>query len=194
MSVGARGLALDWADHSTPEELLHQLLDSGAVAIFVQPELLPTLEKAIELAPPDQRIPANRIILLCDYAKKPAGTPYKAIQELWHKQAVPRQLTGVEDKDTAYLCYSSGTTGKAKGVETSHHNITSQVQAVNTSYEKLGEHDRILGVLPFGHIYGLTLLCHQPMTTGTPVIVLPKFDVEAVFKAIHTVSQIGRPR
>jgi acyl-CoA synthetase (AMP-forming)/AMP-acid ligase II len=174
---------------STPEELLHQLTDSGAAAVFVQPEMIATLEKALAL-PGAYKIPQpeKRIILLCPYEKKPEGTPYKCLQELWDKQAIPKQLIGEEEKRTAYLCYSSGTTGRAKGVETSHHNITSQLQAVNMAYQKLGEYDRILGVLPFGHIYGLTLLVHQPLTTGTPVIILPKFDVEEVFKAIQNVS------
>jgi long-subunit acyl-CoA synthetase (AMP-forming) len=168
--------------------LLHQLVDSTTQAIFVQPELVPTLEKALSMAPKDYKIDPRRIILLCDYADKPKGTRYVAMQELWEKQKKPRQISATAEKETAYLCYSSGTTGRAKGVETSHHNMTSQVQAVNMSYEKLGVNDRILGVLPMGHIYGLTLLCHQPLTTGTPVIILPKFDVEQVFKAIEKVG------
>ena len=157
--------------------------------------MVATLEKALAL-PGAYKLeqPERCIILLCPFEKKPQGTPYKCMQELWDKQAVPKQLIGQEEKRTAYLCYSSGTTGKAKGVETSHHNITSQIQAVNTAYTKLGEYDRILGVLPFGHIYGLTLLVHQPLTTGTPVIVLPKFDIEEVFKAIQNVSNTRRPR
>ncbi|KAK1925864.1 AMP binding protein [Papiliotrema laurentii] len=169
----------------TPEEVLYQLMDSGAKAIMVQPDLVPVLEKALALAPPEYTLPESRILLLCQYDDKPAGTPYKCLQEIWDKQRVPRQLQGMEEKETAYLCYSSGTTGRAKGVETSHHNITSQIQAVNMSYEPLGVNDRVLGILPFGHIYGLTLLCHQPMTRGSPVVVLPKFDVETVLRTIQ---------
>lgn len=172
---------------SSPEELLHQLTDSTAKAIFVQPELIPTLEKALAIDPKKCPIDPKRIILLCDFEQKPADTPYSSIQEIWSKQKIPKQATGSAEKETAYLCYSSGTTGRAKGVETSHHNITSQIQAINKSYEPLGINDRILGILPFGHIYGLTFLCHQPLTTGTPVIVLPKFDLEQVFKTIQNV-------
>ena len=177
-------------ENSTDTELLYQLTDSGAKVIFIQPELVPTLEKALAIAPPDYKIDPERIILMCEYDAKPANIPYRCMTELWRKQAVPKQLSGDHEKDTAYLCYSSGTTGKAKGVMTSHHNMTSEIQALNVIYEPLSHEkkDVILGILPFGHIYGLTTLIHQPMTRSVPVVVLPRFEETAVLKAIQDVS------
>jgi long-subunit acyl-CoA synthetase (AMP-forming) len=172
---------------STPTELLYQLKDSGAKLIFVSPALLPTLLKALELGAPSYTIPQYRIILMCQPSEKPADTPYSCIQDLWNKAGRPKEMQSDEERDTAYLCYSSGTTGRAKGVETSHHNMTSQVQAIRNAHHTMRASDAILGVLPFGHIYGLTFLLHHPLTVHAPVIVLPRFDVDNVLKAIEKV-------
>lgn len=178
---------------STATELLHQMKDSEAKFCFVQPSLVPVLEEALRLGAPDYTLQQNRIVLLCQYADKPEGSPYRTYQELWDRQAKSRALSQRgADKQTAYLCYSSGTTGKAKGVETSHHNMCSQLQTLGVAYEQLSpiNKDVILGILPFSHIYGLTLLVHHPLTRSVPVIVLPKFDEKQVFEAIANVSTI----
>ena len=158
---------------------------------MVQPELVPVVEKALELLTPEarDRLPPRRILLLCDVKDKPADSPYDSMFERWQKQGVPRQIRSDEEKETAYLCYSSGTTGKAKGVMTSHHNMECQVQALYACFEPTNaETDKILAVLPFSHIYGLTLTLHFPLVRGVPVVLLPKFDPVNVFKAIQKVS------
>ena len=43
----------------------------------------------------------------------------------------------------------------------------------------------MLGVLPFGHIYGLTVAIHQPLVVGVPVVVLPRFEGLSALKAIQ---------
>lgn len=142
---------------------------------------------------PNYRLASNRIVLLCQFADKPEGSPYRTYQELWEKQAKPKFSQGAGDeKRTAYLCYSSGTTGKAKGVETSHHNLCSQLQTLGLAYEQLSpaNKDVILGILPFSHIYGLTLLVHHPMTRSVPVVVLPKFDEKQVLEVVEKVSDV----
>jgi len=113
------------------------------------------------------------------------------MDEIYGPQRRPRRFPADSEKETAYLCYSSGTTGRGKGVVTSYHNITSQIQALNLVYEPLGPKDVILGILPFSHIYGLTLLVHQPLTRGSPVVILPKFDEIQVLEAIQKVSQLN---
>ncbi|ORX37250.1 AMP binding protein [Kockovaella imperatae] len=171
-----------------PPELAHQIENSGTSFVMVAPDNVPVLEKAIELLSPTAKaqLSTKRIILMCDYKDKPPGTPYSCMQELWGEQARPRQISGGEEKEIAYLCYSSGTTGKAKGVMTSHHNMQCQVQALYSCHEKLfPSKDKILAVLPFSHIYGLTLTIHFPLIYGVPVVVLPKFDPETVFKVIE---------
>lgn len=115
---------------STPPELLHQVKDSTSQTIFVQPDLLPVLKEALKLDP-SCSIPESKIILLCPKDKKPADLKHlKCTEDLWDLgKGIDGRAQWEKDveKKTTYLCYSSGTTGKAKGVETSHHNMTSQV-------------------------------------------------------------------
>ena len=179
---------------SAPDELLHQMSDSTAKVIFVQPPLLPTLDAALAKAKSSgssYTLDSTRIILLCPKSAKPTNSPYQTIEELWPtdkkaQRVRSRILTHGEETNTAYLCYSSGTTGRAKGVETTHHNMTSQVQAVRQVMEPLKEgRDRVLGILPFSHIYGLTLLIHYPLVVGVPIIVLPRFDEIQVLECIQ---------
>lgn len=168
--------------------------DSTAKIIFIQPQLLPTLDAALAKAKSSgssYTLDPSRIILLCPKAAKPANSPYQTIEELWPTDKKARNvrskiLAHGEESNTAYLCYSSGTTGRAKGVETTHHNMTSQVQAVRQVMEPLKEgKDRVLGILPFSHIYGLTLLIHYPLVVGVPIIVLPRFDEIQVLECIQ---------
>lgn len=65
--------------------------------------------------------------------------------------------------------------------------MTSQVQAVRKVCQPLYHGDAILGILPFGHIFGLMTLVHHPLTVGVPVIVLPKFDLENFLRCIEKV-------
>lgn len=125
---------------STPPELVHQVKDSTSQTIFVQPDLLPVLKEALKLDL-SCNISESKIILLCRKDKKPADLKHlKCTEDLWDLgKGIDGRAQWQEDveKKTAYLCYSSGTTGKAKGVETGHHNMTSQVsemlsQSANT--------------------------------------------------------------
>ncbi|WRT67974.1 uncharacterized protein IL334_004948 [Kwoniella shivajii] len=179
----------------TPDELLHQMRDSTASFAFVQPALLPTFLKAIELDP-KYTIPDNRIFLLCTKSEKEAliqkggneaewMSRFLCSEEVWEKAGTPKRFQDGMEERTAYLCYSSGTTGKGKGVETSHHNMTSQVQALNCSYEPIKYKDVILAMLPFSHIYGLTVTLHHPLTVNGTVVILPRFDEIAFLKAVE---------
>jgi long-subunit acyl-CoA synthetase (AMP-forming) len=165
--------------------------DSTASLIFIQPQLMPTLDAALAKAKSSgskYTVDPSRIVLLCPKSAKPANSTYQTIEELWSpSEQLPSYTLGPgEETNTAYLCYSSGTTGRAKGVETTHHNMTSQVQAVQMVMEPLREgQDRVLGILPFSHIYGLTMLIHYPMSVGVPIIVLPRFDEIQVLEVIQ---------
>lgn len=49
----------------------------------------------------------------------------------------------------------------------------------------MGPGDRILAVLPFFHIYGLTALMNAPLRMGATVVVLPRFDLGQFLAAIE---------
>lgn len=89
--------------------------------------------------------------------------------------------------DTAFICYSSGTTGVAKGVMLTHGNFIAQVlQAIRLEPEDVNvENDVILGFLPFYHIYGLTSLVLNAFYKVTPVVIMARYDLELLCQLVE---------
>ena len=87
-------------------------------------------------------------------------------------------------EDVAALPYSSGTTGTPKGVMLTHRQIATNLAQLEPR-SRSAPSDRILAVLPFFHIYGLTALMNAPLRHGATVVVLPRFDLETFLAAIQ---------
>jgi 4-coumarate--CoA ligase len=141
----------------TVEELVFQLKDSGAKALVTQK---PFLKSAIA-ACAEVGIPQDRIILIGDGRDETGRV--KHFSNIRNISGVTRfRRTKVDPKkDLAFLVYSSGTTGKPKGVMLSHENIVANVlQSGAVDGKKLtwnggkdGKGDKIIAFLPFFHIY-----------------------------------------
>ena len=138
-------------------------------------------------------IPDDRVILLGD--EKDETYKYKHFTAIRNLAGTSRyRRTKRDPEDTIYLPYSSGTTGKPKGVILCHRNITSNITMIKaTEAENMDwKTDKILGFLPFFHIYGLTILIHAALHSGYEVVVLPKYDLESFCRIIqdHKISMI----
>ena len=164
----------------TPEELSHQIRDSGARAIFTISAFLDRATAAAGLQPVDQ-------IVVLDGAD--GHTDLKTI--LGGTGPVPA-VDLDPASDLAVLPYSSGTTGLPKGVMLTHRNLVANVAQCERVLDTIDENSVVLAVLPFFHIYGLTVLMNLTLAQGATVVTLPRFDLEAFLKAIevHRVTKI----
>lgn len=79
----------------------------------------------------------------------------------------------------ALILYTSGTTGKPKGVVTTHANIQAQVTSLVKAWEWTWS-DRILHFLPLHHIHGIINVLTCALWVGAECIMLEKFDAEIV--------------
>ena len=174
-------------------ELEHQLRDGGAKCIFTCAPLMETALKVTrKLGIPDKNI------FILDVPGAPKVSGYKSVDDLITQGKSSRSLEplkwskGQGARQTAFLCYSSGTSGLPKGVMISHRNVIANTIQVST-FDKSGR-DRTygaghtqnaLGLLPFSHIYGLVVTIHAALFLGDGLIVLPKFEMESFLGALQ---------
>lgn len=207
-------LTLSWAVHSlsgivspanaaySRAELEHQLKSSGSKALFT---CLPLLPLAVEAAA-NSGIPKNRIYLLALPKEATGGQSsppeFKTVDQLIQDgRKLPllerfQWQKGDGARKTAFLCYSSGTSGLPKGVMISHRNVISNVLQIATSEKpyrdsvqepgsKYGMTEVALGLLPQSHIYSLVVICHATTYRGDQVINLPKFEFNQFLHSIQ---------
>ncbi|MFG3095529.1 4-coumarate--CoA ligase family protein [Streptomyces sp. NPDC048202] len=158
----------------TPEELAKQLADSSARWLVTVSPLLPTARRAAELAG------GIREIFVCDQAPG-----HRSLTELLTTTAPEPDVTVDPAEDVAVLPYSSGTTGTPKGVMLTHRQIATNLAQLEPAVT-VEPGERILAVLPFFHIYGLTALMNAPLRKGATVVVLPRFELDTFLAAIET--------
>ncbi len=84
--------------------------------------------------------------------------------------------------DPALICYTSGTTGAAKGALLRHGNLLASAEALRLAW-RWSETDRLVLALPLFHLHGLGVGLHGTLLAGASAILLPRFDVDAVLDA-----------
>ncbi|MGI9600856.1 MAG: AMP-binding protein [Acidimicrobiales bacterium] len=154
----------------TADELRHQLQDSGATIMITVGEVLPVAFQAIE----GTSVTETYVIGEADGADSFTALYGDEIDQVdvdLHTQAM-------------VLPYSSGTTGLAKGVVLSHHNLVANLEQMTTTLT-YDEGEVALAVLPFFHIYGMQVLMNGLLASGCTVISMPRFDLEAALKLIQ---------
>jgi acyl-CoA synthetase (AMP-forming)/AMP-acid ligase II len=176
--IGSRAIASPTSAALTALELNAQLKTSGARFIIVHSSLLDTAQKAAK------GTSVERIVLL-DGEVSFNGKP---TCESMASTFAPIEFLAVDpaeaDRQATFICFSSGTSGAAKGVITTHKNMTSNLQQWRSIMLETGEvaqqptRSSAIGFLPFSHIYGLNLFVCQCLIWGTTVVVMPKFDLD----------------
>ncbi|CAJ0750973.1 16411_t:CDS:2 [Entrophospora sp. SA101] len=160
------------------EELRYQLSDSKASIIVAHSSTLPTVLKAAN----NVDIPTSKIFVLDKEEVSEDGIrTFTSLYKDDDDSAIIHYTTEEKVKSTvAYLCYSSGTTGKRKGVETTHYNMVANLEQIH-HFEEFNSD------LPFYHIFALNMMIHQVLYCGATAIVLsvPDYDIDLICQAIQ---------
>ncbi|RIB21632.1 hypothetical protein C2G38_1999103, partial [Gigaspora rosea] len=161
-------------------DLSYQLTDSGASVLIVHPEIL---EVAIE-ASINVKIPASRVLLFGDKEIK-GYKPYRSVL-INDREIEPIYYTPEEAKSTtAYLIYSSGTTGKPKGIEITHTNMTVRLTQTPIVENNLGPYSIIMGTGGLCHITGMDRIIHTTLIRGAPTIIHSNSSAETICELIQ---------
>ena len=103
--------------------------------------------------------------------------------------APPAAWPEVHPQSTALLQYTGGTTGLPKGAVLTHANLTAAVSIYDAWFNGQGlsrpGEDRVIGVLPFFHIYALTTVLLRQLRCGNEILLRMRFDVAAVLHDIE---------
>jgi long-chain acyl-CoA synthetase len=150
----------------SPDEVRHILEDSEARVVVTSPELVSKVEGW-----------TGPVVLVGGGA---GGLDWETLlaREDADAPIVPRQPS-----DLAVILYTSGTTGRPKGVALSHDNLAANARAAASLYE-LDRTAWALAVLPLSHSYGLTVM-NAGNILGTRAVLLRWFNPELVLETIE---------
>jgi long-chain acyl-CoA synthetase len=183
-----------------PKELEFQLSDSGSSVVVAANDVVKGNDLFASVEACRERLPFKIITAsITDYlpAAKRALSGLAGVKNVPRERTAGRFIDLVEEsppltdyaaidpvRDVAVLQYTGGTTGVAKGAMLTHSNLYTNA-AVTASWFPLKEDDIALGVLPYFHIYGMTAAMNAPLYSGGTIVLLPRFEVEAVMETIQ---------
>ncbi len=182
-------------------EMEHHWKDSEAEVLVVLDHLYPRVEKVLPLTSIRKVI----VTSVKDYLPFPLKYLYPI--KAWKQKlftAVPYSDTTfkflemvrqgprdgapcpVRPDDLALLQYTGGTTGLAKGVMLTHRNILANVLQLAAWFTTLryGQ-ERFLSILPFFHVFGMTVCLNLPLYSGSTMILVPRFEIDQFLQVLH---------
>lgn len=185
------------------DELLFELVDSSSEILIILDLFYPILQK-IEKKSPVKKVIFTSVneyfpfVLKLLYPLKlkkegkrimvPAKEEYYWFQDLLKTASLQLPQVDIDPQnDIALFQYTGGTTGSPKGAQLTHHNVV--INAYQTK-EWLGPQCKegeeiILDVLPLYHSYGMTTAMNMSILVGGTLILIPRFDLEQILKAIE---------
>jgi acyl-CoA synthetase (AMP-forming)/AMP-acid ligase II len=155
---------------ATGEEIDRQLRDSGARFLITVP---PFLDRA---AGPARAAGVREVFV---FGEADGATP---VASLLAEDAQQPRVT-ISPGDLVALPYSSGTTGFPKGVMLSHRNLVANVLQTGVGQD-VREDETLIAILPFFHIYGMSVILNLGLSRGATIVTMPKFELEPFLEAM----------
>lgn len=172
-----------------PEELVHPIHEADVDYIFCHQSALSTAREGLEQAKKGLKSKngQNRLWILDDGdSLKKGDKGEQDARTLLGEERLETHKVVDDRTEDALIVFSSGTSGKPKGVQLVHGNITAVTTAIVTTFsDAIGSNDRYVAVLPMFHIFGLVKNIMKGVYTGAESVVLPRFDLDVFCSAVE---------
>jgi long-chain acyl-CoA synthetase len=183
----------------TVQELSHIAENAGA-DLMVTLDLQQIFEKAEKLAEagrvrnlivchfPDALPLAKKVLYsiakrkdLAKLATSPVRDRITQFNAMLARKDTPEAVLIDPERDIAVQQYTGGTTGLPKGALLTHANIAANMSQIDKwGLELFYPPSKVVAVLPFFHIFAMTVCMNVPLCNGTQVVMLPRFELKAL--------------
>ncbi len=171
-------------------EIEHILADSGAETIAVYKDMYPRVRNVLPRT-------SLKNVIVVDFAGEPEGLDpgHRSFGDFLATDAPPAPQVPIDPaEDVAALQYTGGTTGVSKGAMLTHRNLVANVQqALDVFIDDPGafsNNQKIMGILPMFHIFGLTCVMLFGIKQGLNQLLLPKFVPQEVMDLVKENSPV----
>jgi long-chain acyl-CoA synthetase len=207
-ALAAGATVVNFSPLYTVAELEAQVEDSGTEMLVTisAAALLPTALKVLDGSslkqlvvgsvagglPPSKSI-LYRLFKRGEVAALPEDPRVIRFSALTDNDGKPDPVAIDAGKDIALIQYTGGTTGTPKGAKLTHQNLTANARQVNAIDPDHDAADRILGVLPFFHVFANTCVLNRTVLNGGSITMLPRFDAKQALEAITRTKTTALP-
>lgn len=186
------------------EELSHQVADSGT-EVMVTLDLKVLFEKVEQLMATGALekavicsfaglLPSGKAVLFRLFKARELAAPEKSdvadritLEGKLLEGGVDYTVPDIDpENDIAVLQYTGGTTGTPKGAMLTHANLYINVQQVVDWAPSLQDaNERVFGVLPFFHVFAMTVVMNFGIARAAEIVIMPRFVLDDALKLIH---------
>jgi long-chain acyl-CoA synthetase len=157
------------------EEIKYIMGDAGSRAVIAIPELLPTIFEI------KKELPSLQVVVTTGRDDTEGALSfYRLLDESSSKSTV----VPCEDDDFLFFPYTSGTTGRPKGAQLTHGNMTINAE-MSAITHILTRYDSVITALPIFHLFGGNVVMNASFIAGATLVVHPAFDAEKMLQGIQ---------
>ncbi len=194
----AGGTVVNYSPLYAEDQLMHQIEDSQTDIMVtlnleaLYPKMKAMLEqtrvKTLVIGNMPEVLPFPKSLLFplfkrADVADVTDDSRHVAFAQLLNNDGAFETPTIDAASDIAVLQYTGGTTGVSKGAMLSHANLYANTVQGARWFEglEMGQ-ERMMGVLPFFHVFAMTVVMNLSIYCGAEIIMHPRFELEPVLK------------
>ncbi len=193
----------------TVDELAAQVEDSGTRLLFTisASALLPTALKVLDQSGLERLVVGSvagalpaakslfyRLFRGSEVTPRPDDPRIMAFSALIHNDGACATAPIDPDNDLALIQYTGGTTGTPKGAMLTHQNLSANARQVARLDPEMGQvKDKILGVLPFFHVFANTCVLNRTVVTGGEIVMLPRFNAKQALAELRRTRPRAMP-